>query len=430
MHFSMRTIALVASLLGSTSAHLTLTSPKPFGFSGGPLNRNPLNADGSDFPCKLSPQLGNYVDPPQANDYSVGQNITMAWDGTAVHGGGSCQVSLTTDQHPTKQSKFKVIASYEGGCPAFASANLGGSGNPWSFDFQIPPTVPNGKYALAWTWFNRIGNREMYMNCAPISVTQSQAKGNLDAFPDMFVANIKPPTGPKCTTVNDKNVKFPDPGENVLYNDDPKLLAPPTGCAGATAGKSKAVQGQNSGSSKVPLSANLKGPGKPYTGPKGPTSASGNTGGNAAPSAPNPAIPASSMAIPSASAPAPAVSAAPASVPAPAAPSAPPSAPAPAAPAAPAQASLQAPNVLSRHVHPPFSRVGRVSGACHKENLYNCEDEHQYEKCVNHIWTAPTQLPSGTTCNIGQGLELTLHHSKRRAVAASHARRSLKQRRQ
>lgn len=48
----------------------------------------------------------------------LGSTQQLAFIGSAVHGGGSCQVSITYDQNPTASSTFKVIHSIEGGCPA------------------------------------------------------------------------------------------------------------------------------------------------------------------------------------------------------------------------------------------------------------------------------------------------------------------------
>ena len=135
-------------------------------------------------------------------------------------GGGSCQVSLTKDLEPTKDSVFQVIHSIEGGCPNAAPGNLGedaSAADPTAFDYSIPQGIAPGKYTLAWTWFNKIGNREMYMNCAPIVVSGGGSKRSVDdsqtytsdehepsynetaefglavrdaTFPQMFVANI------------------------------------------------------------------------------------------------------------------------------------------------------------------------------------------------------------------------------------------------
>lgn len=60
-----------------------------------------------------------------------------------------------------------VIHSIEGGCPANVDGNLPADPNgdgASTFQFSIPDGINPGDYVLAWTWFNKIGNREMYMN--------------------------------------------------------------------------------------------------------------------------------------------------------------------------------------------------------------------------------------------------------------------------
>lgn len=49
MQFSVATIAAYAALLSSASAHMIMKTPYPFG--PGSLTKDPLHADGSDFPC-------------------------------------------------------------------------------------------------------------------------------------------------------------------------------------------------------------------------------------------------------------------------------------------------------------------------------------------------------------------------------------------
>ncbi|KAJ5708172.1 CAZyme family AA11 [Penicillium malachiteum] len=144
-------------------------SPEPY--SSKILNNSPLANNGSDFPCKLGENA--FVAPTKETVYEVGVSSTMRFKGSTTHGGGSCQLSLTGDLAPSKQSIWKVIKSFEGGCPVNVEGGLSGGGdadNDIQLDFAIPEKIHSGKYTLAWTWFNRIGDREMYMNCAPITV--------------------------------------------------------------------------------------------------------------------------------------------------------------------------------------------------------------------------------------------------------------------
>ena len=86
----------------------------------------------------------------------VGSTQQLSFKGSAVHGGGSCQISLTTDNPATKQSKWMVIHSIEGGCPSAAGGNLADAPQSTSsadtFPYKIPDGIKPGTYTLAWTW--------------------------------------------------------------------------------------------------------------------------------------------------------------------------------------------------------------------------------------------------------------------------------------
>ena len=196
-----------------------MQKPVPYGVDT--LNNSPL---GADYPCKQ--RAGTY-EISEMNDIVAGTDQALTFSGTAVHGGGSCQISISKDKEPTVQSQFKVIHSIIGGCP-------GVDGGPSEFSFQVPKEFPNGEYALAWTWFNKIGNREMYMNCAPVTVTGgSDDDSFFDSLPDMFVANIP---DSECTTPEGKDIVFPEGGDSVETAPDATLetsLPPACGAAAA-----------------------------------------------------------------------------------------------------------------------------------------------------------------------------------------------------
>ena len=170
------TIASVAAaLVASVSAHMEMTSPPPLRSKA---NKNagqnidysmtsPLEADGSNFPCK------GYLDDTEGKEsvatwqagssqqityvcltIATGVLLTIASSitGGANHGGGSCQLSISEDEGKT----FKVIKSFEGACPANTGDN--------TLNVDIPTDVKNGDVVFAWTWNNEIGNREFYMN--------------------------------------------------------------------------------------------------------------------------------------------------------------------------------------------------------------------------------------------------------------------------
>ncbi|KAJ6168171.1 hypothetical protein N7497_001014 [Penicillium chrysogenum] len=104
-------LLLQAVAFSLTYARLRMASPEPYGSSRKALGNSPLAADGSDFPCKISP--GDFTVPTEEATYRTGSNNSIKLLGSATHGGGSCQVSLTSDREPTKNSDWKVIKSYE-----------------------------------------------------------------------------------------------------------------------------------------------------------------------------------------------------------------------------------------------------------------------------------------------------------------------------
>lgn len=258
---SKSTLASLTAFLTLASAHVKIESPVPYGAGNGApaLDTNPLLADGSDYPCKQRPEVYKVV---KNNVMAIGEPQPLTFQGQATHGGGSCQIALSKDMQPTKSSVFKVILSIEGGCPSKNPGNVGESPFGYGadkFQYTIPEEVAPGDYTLAFTWFNKIGNREMYMNCAPITVTGSktsrrdffEADNNdnstfsvsdsdfgkraeaFSSLPDMFIANI----GNGCTTAasgTDLAIPEANKGKYVQrINTGP--LTPPVGNCGASA---------------------------------------------------------------------------------------------------------------------------------------------------------------------------------------------------
>lgn len=130
MMFDEATIAMLKSLyyifilFQFGSAHMEMTSPFPIRSNVDPAAGNkdydykkPLEADGSDFPCKL---YQNDVPEVSKATYIAGQSYQMTVKGEAelaggstdaVHGGGSCQLSLSYDNGKL----FHIIKSIIGG---------------------------------------------------------------------------------------------------------------------------------------------------------------------------------------------------------------------------------------------------------------------------------------------------------------------------
>lgn len=225
----MKSVLVLCGLLASSAtAHMQMSEPLPI---RSPLNKDskgkkdysytsPLSTDGSDYPCK------GYADDPfnATADYSPGKTYDLKLQGSATHRGGSCQISLSYD----KGKNFHVIHSMLGGCPIDKE-----------YKFTVPSDAPSGEALLAWSWFNKVGNREMYMNCAQVNIggdggsqkrdmdkenddaeeaanstmTHDANSQSFDSLPPIFIANVNGPG--KCETIEGKDVNFPRPGPSV-----------------------------------------------------------------------------------------------------------------------------------------------------------------------------------------------------------------------
>lgn len=240
------TTTLLAALMGTATAHMEMRFPPPLNSKYNPHTdpssidysmTSPLAQDGSDYPCKgYHALLGTPAGRPAAS-LEAGSRAAITVSGGATHGGGSCQVSLSTDGART----FAVLKSVIGGCPAATHGD--------AIDFVVPLDVPAGEAVLAWSWHNRIGNREMYMNCAAVTLTrgagggggssrQQMHGGNGDAhrhgvayssLPGIFVANV----GNGCSVAEGGDVVYPDPGVDVV-DQSTNPLAPSGECGSSS----------------------------------------------------------------------------------------------------------------------------------------------------------------------------------------------------
>lgn len=223
--------AATAALLGLasfSSAHMEMKNPPAFRSKFNKFTTDidysmtsPLSASGSDFPCKGYHKL---VGTPQGQSvvtWTPGQTYSMTITGGTPHNGGSCQASLSFDGG----NSWKTIHSYIGNCPVMGDS---------SYSFALPNDTPAGNALFAWTWFNQVGNREMYMNCAAVTIGRGSKKfrkargasNPISSRPNMFVANV----GNGCSTVEGKDLLFPKPGPDV--NNNSKNTAGPVGnCA-------------------------------------------------------------------------------------------------------------------------------------------------------------------------------------------------------
>ncbi|OAA68283.1 hypothetical protein SPI_00478 [Niveomyces insectorum RCEF 264] len=432
-------VAIVALLSASTArAHMTLASPVPFGDP----TTSPLDSSGANYPCQIVGSPATFYSSTAAaagnNTMAVGEPQTLSFHGSAVHGGGSCQLALTTDAQPSPSTTWQVILSLEGGCPT-----TDGSG-PSTYQYSIPDSIKPGKYVFAWTWISKLsGAPEYYMNCAPITVTAGSKKKrqpSLDggdepltardaaaALPNLFVANLASINSCKTTTGTDP--LYPDPGPNVQKPSkmSTNFQAPAgTNCfpLGAT-GSSSSSSGSSSGSSSSGgCGSNCGSDSGNSTTTVG--SSSGNstdegagTGANGGGSGGGGGVFATATTPAAAAAPTPDNSTTPATgnttdtdpmtmTTTAAAPPPPPPAEetTPAAqttPAAPAQATTPA---ASSGTTSSGSSGAGLSGACTDEGTFNCVGGSSYQQCASGAWTALQPMPAGTTCQEGESATL------------------------
>ncbi|KAL7268819.1 hypothetical protein RUND412_008540 [Rhizina undulata] len=219
MKFSNSAIIAAAAFLPVIRAHLIMTEPKQWTIpvitrattetSDGPSN--PLQADGSNFPCHgVAPE-------DSVATYEPGSTQTLQLQGSAVHSGGSGQMSITYDTTPTKDTVFRVMTSWEGSHPLKIDGNISPADASHMLDplqFKVPANLPAGKAVVAWTWFNKSGNREMYMKCATVTIGGSEtSKAAFEALPSILRGN----SGNGCTIPeNIDAIKFNNPGPDVV----------------------------------------------------------------------------------------------------------------------------------------------------------------------------------------------------------------------
>ncbi|PYH78293.1 hypothetical protein BO82DRAFT_291483 [Aspergillus uvarum CBS 121591] len=423
--FSKLTFVAIALLgLSAVEGHMIMSQPVPYGKDT--LNNSPLAADGSDFPCKLR---SNTYQVTEWNKAAIGESMPLTFQGSAVHGGGSCQISLTTDLEPTKDSTWMVIKSFEGGCPANVDGNLPANPNgvdPYSFNYTIPDGITPGKYTLAWTWFNRIGNREMYMNCAPLEVIdgssskRSRVMPKLEerssSFPPMFVANVN-----GCTTKEGVDIRFPQPGADVQYLGEASNLAPEgsaacTGTAtfggagdtssGTSSGTSSSSGSGSSAASSAAAAVSVVANANANTGSysASTTAAAANTAYAAPPAASSASSGSSSGTSSGASSGAsPQVSS---------------GAPSGTSSGTSSESSSSASGSTST------STSGALSGSCSQEGEWNCIGGSSFQRCANGKWTSSQAMASGTQCTPGQSADLSIATANsKRDVTEMRARR-------
>lgn len=237
LRLALTALCLATPLL--VSAHIEMVFPLPIRSKFDPqtieANKDysmtaPLFADGSNYPCKGYNTAAAIGSLSSTATLKAGSSLTVKLAGTAMHGGGSCQFAVSYDQG----KNFAVIASVMGGCPI-----------DLAYDIPIPSTLPAGKKALfAWSWFNQLGNRENYMNCAIVDV-----EGSSSSFtgPALFRGNTL--ADGTCIVPEGTAVVFPNPGPNVQFGGTTSSSSPAAVLSPCAIDQSRQITISPSGSS-------------------------------------------------------------------------------------------------------------------------------------------------------------------------------------
>ena len=170
---------LLLFLIKTCIAHISLSFPpsrrnqlSKYYLNSGLVNynlRSPLlvTDDHFTFPCKGFPKGPSVA---TFND----SKLTVILEGTTVHGGGHCQIGVSYDD-----KTFIVLRTVIANCLLDTK----------SYSFDLPQNSKGGDMTIFWTWINRIGNREYYMECADITVNTN---GNNTKIPgkELLIVNL------------------------------------------------------------------------------------------------------------------------------------------------------------------------------------------------------------------------------------------------
>ncbi|KAI1814486.1 hypothetical protein GGS20DRAFT_548444 [Poronia punctata] len=412
MHTQTQTVAAALMAFAATvNGHITMKSPVPFG-SVGPnkvLTNSPLS--GNNYPCQVGSDPAKFYSKDGIdNKMEIGKPQTITFDGSAVHGGGSCQLALTSDPQPSISTSWQVILSIEGGCPT----KSGGGGGTDEYEFTIPDGIKPGDYVFAWTWISKLsGTQEFYMNCAPVSITGgSSSKRQVynnetmelfsrdSDFPELMVANLETVNGCKSTLSSDP--KYPNPGKNTIRPNPAAQFAPINGenCVPKGA-KDVPVSGGGGGSdSGSATSSSSSAPAETPTSSapvETPTSAASTE--PAGPSSGGVFFPHSSSAAATSVAPTPTPTTLSTVVS---------SSSAPVSSSAPANTTtVQIPSSSAAPSGAPSGTPSSgLTGPCSSEGMFNCIGGTSYQQCASGSWTKVGPMAAGTKCAEGQTMTL------------------------
>lgn len=217
----------LVSIVVSVTGHARLKHPKPLAAppetpAGNVYYNWPLKADGSDFPCKgLHKKAGvdktptETWEPGKMTRFEIlGHGSTGGEGCLAAHSGGSCQASISFDDGET----WKVLHSFQGGCPRGVRLGSNMADKNQTFPFMIPENTRAGNALFSWTWVAVTGNRnEFFQNCASIKIAGS-GTSTLDHLPDVFVGDMSIPGhigAGECRSTAGVALEYHNPGEAV-----------------------------------------------------------------------------------------------------------------------------------------------------------------------------------------------------------------------
>ncbi|KAI7826474.1 hypothetical protein BC939DRAFT_475688 [Gamsiella multidivaricata] len=127
-----------------------------------------LNSPIGTHDIKNAPLCKQTIASATRTTVQAGQDLKTEYSIGATHGGGHCQWALSYDNGKT----WVVLKTLIRRCLQNASAS-------YSVDVPIPKNAPNGKAIFMWLWNNAIGDRELYSNCADITIKGGVNGGSL-----------------------------------------------------------------------------------------------------------------------------------------------------------------------------------------------------------------------------------------------------------
>ncbi|KAI3334790.1 hypothetical protein F4824DRAFT_467235 [Ustulina deusta] len=395
-----RTQTLAAALTAFAAVangHIIMKSPAPFGSVGSTksITSSPLTS--AQYPCQVGSNPATFYSKEGLdNKMEIGKTQTITFEGSAVHGGGSCQLALTKDPQPSVSTSWQVILSIEGGCPSKTGTGVD------EYDFTIPDSIEPGDWVFAWTWISKLsGTQEYYMNCAPVTITggsSSKREASLNetmelfsrdaaALPELMVSNLAEIND--CKSELSTDPVYPNPGPNVMKPGSTNSFAPISGTNCVPKGAKDVAPGSGSGSSSESGTSSATA--------QTSTSAAVQTSTSAAAQTSTPATTGTSSGFLTVTITTSTLSAAPTSSTATSSSAAQTPTPSPAS-SAPASGASGSPS--------PGSSVQGLTGACTTEGMFNCIGGTSYQQCASGSWSVVMAMPPTTKCAEGQTMTL------------------------